>query len=52
MAKSERTETEVCQPTTILENTSMMNAAFTQPEWVLTYVRSATQRRLGVGALN
>jgi len=27
IAKSERSETDVCQPTTILENTSMMNAA-------------------------
>ena len=31
MARSERSEFEICQPTTIRENTSMMNAAYTQP---------------------
>ncbi len=36
MARSLRSELDSCQPTTMRENTSMMKAAYTQPEWVLT----------------
>jgi hypothetical protein len=36
MARSERSEREACHPTTVRENTSTMNATYTQPEWVFT----------------
>jgi hypothetical protein len=36
IARSDRNDREACQPTTMRENTSTMNATYTQPEWVLT----------------
>jgi len=36
IARSGRSDRDACQPTTILEYTSMMNATYTHPVWVLT----------------
>jgi hypothetical protein len=36
MARSARSDRDACQPTTMRENTSTMNATYTQPAWVLT----------------
>jgi len=39
------------QPTIRRLNASMTNATYTTPDHVITYVKSATQSRLGAGAL-
>ena len=39
------------QPTIRLENTSVMNATYTTPDHVDTYVKSATQRASGRSAV-
>jgi len=49
-ARSERNYVEVCQPTTIREYTSTTKRRRPHPEWVFTYVMSATHSRFGAGA--
>jgi hypothetical protein len=41
-----------CQPTTILENTSMMNAKNSSPSQLRRYVKSPTHTRFGALAAN
>jgi hypothetical protein len=42
----------VFQPTIFRENTSMVNAVYTVPAQVETYVKSATHNRFGAPAVN